>query len=128
MKLRMIVAGLVAAVALGCGRSETVEVTGEVRFDGQPVPDGDILFFPQDGHPVPEPGKIEAGRYRLQAKPGSKKVQIRASKVPPGAVSKAGEPPIAENYIPSRYNSETTLTAEVTAGKVNELNFDLKAK
>jgi len=30
-----------------------------------------------------------------------------------------------ENYIPSKYNTESKLTAEVSAGGANEFSFDV---
>lgn len=110
----------------GCGPSgpETFPVSGTVTWNGQPLPEGTILFAPADEKGVPDVGQIVQGQYRLRAKPGKKKVQIFAEretgKIDPvmGAVPR-------ESYIPARYNSQTTLTAEVTAGGKNEFTFDL---
>jgi hypothetical protein len=33
-----------------------------------------------------------------------------------------------EDFIPARYNSVSTLTAEIVAGKENTLKFDLTEK
>src|SRR5438128_9818163 len=73
---------MVLLLALGCG-SGTCEVTGTVTFDGQPVAHGDILLTDVEGRLGPDYGKIEDGRFVLQAKPGRKRVEIRASREVP---------------------------------------------
>jgi hypothetical protein len=109
--------------AAGCGRPGTAEVTGTVRFNGQTVEDGDIVFLPADGK-APEVGKIKDGKFQLRAKPGKNKVQIRAARPKPGkpdpimGATKVG-------YIPAKYNTSTTLETNVSTGQKNELSFDL---
>src|SRR5437016_5081016 len=66
---------MVLLLALGCG-SGTCEVTGTVTFDGQPVPHGDIVLNDVEGRLGPDYGKIEDGKFALQAKPGGKRVEI----------------------------------------------------
>ncbi len=110
----------------GCGPSkpETVPVSGTVTWNGQPLPQGSILFQPEDGKGVPDPGDIKDGRYQLQAKAGKKKVEIRATRES-GKVDPAMGAAPREQYIPAEYNEKTTLRAEVKSGEKNEFNFPL---
>ena len=65
---------VVAMIVLpsGCGSSakDTCAVSGTVTWNGKPLPEGTILFVSEDGTGVPDPGKIEEGKFRLQVKPG----------------------------------------------------------
>jgi hypothetical protein len=115
-----------AFVAAGCGKSgpQMMEVTGTVKYDGQPVAEGDISFIPEDKSVGGEGGKIKDGRYTLKVKEGKNKVQIFASRGVPGKKGPMGED-LVEQYIPEKYNDKTELTADVSSGK-KEFNFDLK--
>jgi hypothetical protein len=118
---------LLAALASGCGGPSgppTYEVSGLVTWDGAPLPEGDIIFTTVDRSVVPDVGTIRVGAYRLRAQPGKKRVSIRASKLVPGSKGAMNEP-IFDNYIPDRYNAETTLTADVTADGPNRFDFAL---
>ena len=110
----------------GCGSSgpETCTVTGKVTWNGSPLAQGNILFTAEDGKGVPDPGVIKEGKFRLEVKPGKKKVQIHADR-------EVGEPdPVMgarprRSFIPAEYNTNTKLTAEVTPGDKNEFTFGL---
>lgn len=121
--LALLVAFLLAA---GCGPSkpETVPVSGTVTWNGQALSQGSILFAPEDGKGVPDPGDIKDGRYQLQAKTGKKKVEIRATRES-GKVDPAMGAAPREQYIPAEYNEKTTLRADVKSGEKNEFNFPL---
>ena len=106
-------------------------VTGSVEFDGKPVEDGDILFYPEEKELAPDAGKIVNGQYKLQAKEGRKTVQIRATRVVPGKTQphpSGGTMEVREDYIPERYNTKTELTAEITAGSENGVDFTLTSE
>jgi hypothetical protein len=118
--------GLVVVSLLGCGKSGTYPVSGEVSFDGTPVEQGDILFIPADSAVAPEGGRITNGRYQLRAKPGLQRVEIRASRPLPGPPGPMG--PIYADYIPEEFNSKSTLKAEVSPGGKNQFNFTLQSK
>jgi hypothetical protein len=122
--------GCLAVVALaggGCGGTGPPihQVTGTITFDDTPVPDGDIVFIPEDAQYGAEAGKIKEGKYRLRAHDGKNKVQIRATRPVPGKVGPMGEPAI-EDYIPAKYNDRTTLFREV-GERHTEFNFELKS-
>ena len=111
----------------GCGSSgpETCTVTGTVTWNGNPLPEGNILFVPEDGKGVPDPGKIADGEFRLEVKPGKKKVEITATREIGEVDPVMGKAP-RRSYIPARYNSSTELTAEVTPGTDNVFPFSLQ--
>ncbi len=110
---------------LGCGGGgDTVKVTGTVLFDGQPVEQGDIIFRAADGSAA-DAAKIEGGLYHLETKPGSKRVEINATRE--SATPAPDGLPTLENYIPKQYNQASTLTAEVTDSGKNDFSFELKS-
>jgi hypothetical protein len=123
---------ILSVLASGCSQEpRRYPVSGAVTLDGQPIPSGDILFVPIAGDRGPDPGTIKDGRYELLATAGEKRVEISASKIRPGGARGAGGEPVAEEYVPSRYNTESKLTAEVQAKgdkSANRLDFSLDSK
>ncbi len=121
LRLRVLV--LLALAGLGCDRGpHMVPVTGHVTYNGEPVSQGEISFVPHEKELAPDGGKIRDGRYDLRVKPGRKTVQIRASR-PVEQDSPAMEVRYAD-YIPAKFNRESTLTVEV--GSTGEqFDFDL---
>jgi hypothetical protein len=121
---------MAAGVALvGCGlvgkSDDPVPVSGQVTLDGGALADGIIYFVGADGAP-PESGTIRNGSFRLKVRPGRKRVEVRAFRnlEPP-------PPPPANpeyNYLPARYNSQTTLLAEVTPDGKNDFSFAVESK
>jgi predicted small lipoprotein YifL len=122
------VAALVMAVLAGCGPSgpTTYPVSGTVAFDGKPVPEGDILFAPAEGSAVPDSGNIQDGAFSFRAKPGRKRVEIEANRESGPVDPTMGMAP-RQSYIPDRYNTQTTLTAEVKPDGENRFSFDLQS-
>jgi hypothetical protein len=117
-------------VLVGCSTGpRTYKVKGTVTLDGQPLPEGDIIFMPDDKDQHPEPGRITNGRFELMAREGKKHVQISGSKIIPGSkVRGAGGEPVAQEYIPKRYNSATELTYEVKPQAENIAEFKLDSE
>jgi hypothetical protein len=95
-----------------------------VTWEGEPLPEGDIIFAPADGAGVPDAGKISAGRFAFRAAPGAKRVEIYAHREvgPPDPVMGQAR---RESYIPPRYNDQSILTAEVGPGGEDHFRFDL---
>lgn len=124
----------VAILASGCGGDDPLRryrVTGTASFDGQPIPEGDILFQPADGKARPEGGPIKNGAFSVEMVPGKKRVEIRASRENPGKmIDSMLEPgkkvPAREDYIPPKYNDKSELTAETTKSTA-PLKFELKS-
>jgi len=116
----------------GCGgsskESPPVAVSGTVNVDGKPLDDGTITLLGDAGTP-PDSIDVKDGKFEGKAKPGKKKVEIRQWKIGkkpdmPGADLE----PTKENILPAKYNTNTTLTAEVTSGGIDPNTFDVKTK
>jgi hypothetical protein len=102
-----------------------VPVSGTVTYNGQPVPDGSIVFMSADNHLTPDAGKVSGGQFTFSAKPGKKKVEIRAVREVGEVIREMGVK-ARQSYIPTKYNAETTLTADIVVGDKNQFTFDLK--
>lgn len=133
------------AMAFGCNGSAMVPVSGKVTFEGAPVPQGTITFFPQAGG-RPATGQIQSdGSYVLSSlepgdgvPPGDYAVAIEARRVHGGApvpasleeeiagVGAGGAPARIEWLVPIEYSSAQSsgLTATVTPGE-SQIDFAL---
>jgi hypothetical protein len=113
----------------GCGQSgpRTYEGSGTVTFDGQPLPEGDILFHAAGNDVASDAGKIQNGQFKFRAKAGPKRVEILAAREVPGSMNPVMGP-LRENYIPAQYNTATTLTADVKEKGPNQFDYPLSKK
>ncbi len=136
----LLLCALTGLLASGCGESgpERLAASGEVTLDGQPLETGSIAFIPAEGTQAPSVGgTIENGRYELPAEKGALvgKYNVRITSMQKtGKQIEAGspEPPgtmvdEVKQVIPPRYNTETELTAEVTADGENTFDFKLES-
>jgi hypothetical protein len=118
--------GVLLVGAAGCGASNgPTDVTGTVRFQGQPMTSGEVTFVAADGaRKVVRIGP--QGQYSVkQLARGKARIAVESlSKVPPGlmkpgpgAVREKEEKPVE---IPKRYNSpdESGLSVEVKGGRM----------
>jgi len=116
----------VVTVSLGGCRAkpQAITVCGEVQFDGKPVERGTIDFLPVDGtHGPSAGGQIVNGRYQLSEKDGLvlngvysvRIVALRKTGVKtPNRLDPNGPPmELERNFIPAKYNSESTLKIRV---------------
>ena len=137
-RLPVLAIGLLGlALTAGCSnRSTTVTVAGTVRYEGQPLDNGEIRFIPDEGTAAPtNGGRIVAGRYSVTARggllPGRYRVEIESRPTAGNelAMPKDGEgPPKPPVKIPARYNSESTLKAEIGPEPPElTLDYDLTA-
>ena len=110
---------------VGCSKRETFAVTGKVTFNGEPVSNGEIQLLPADQNGPPAAAVINGGEYRLLARPGAKRVSIRAARQA-GAAPKGALGASFEDYIPAEFNSQSTLTADVAPRNDNQLDFHLQ--
>lgn len=138
---RISFARCVAATALaisltlfaGCGNGlGLVPVEGVVTLDGQPLPNAEVNFRPTDGRPslgkTDDQGKFRLlySREEMGALPGKHQVSIAtASSSDDG--SPDSDAAVAKERVPARYNSATTLKADVRSG-MEPLTFDLQSK
>ena len=128
----------------GCsGSSElqfsTASVGGSVSFRGKPLETGKIRFIP-DGEVIDGKvaGKavfadIKDGKYSIPAEQGvtvgKNRVEIKSYRgTGKKMVSSAGDGEkieVEEQFIPSDYNSKSTLSAQIQEGE-NTVDFELK--
>ena len=113
-------------------------VSGTVRLDGQPLAVGSIQFAPaasSGGAQVGGGSPIENGQFSVPREnglvPGAYRVSINAADAKreeqtKGPVRKGLG--LAKELIPAKYNSQTTLSAEIKKGGSDNLNFDLQSK
>ncbi len=130
---------LVVCLAMcGCGGKAELKkysVSGTVTIDGQPLSEGEVYFRTVESATI-DAVPIKAGRFQGEAQAGSRRVEIVALReVPPdpAAVAMYGDKAKElgagrENSIPPKYNTESTLTAEVKPGGPNEFKFDVTSK
>ena len=128
--------------ALGCGGSADdlprEAVSGIVTLDGKPLPAGAIQFFPSanaGGVAVSGGSAVEEGAFSIPREyglvPGSYKVAINAAESEGSDSKTKGQKrrqsaPV-KDVIPAKYNSQTTLTAEISKGGSSSLKFDLQS-
>lgn len=117
---------LAVCVLSGCDTEPKVTkypVSGTVSLDGKPIESGLIQFNnPADGGI--DVMDIKDGKFAGEVRAGKRRVEITAMR-------DGGEGPmpgikIQENYIPEKYNRQTTLEEEVKEGP-NEFTFELKS-
>jgi len=124
---------LLAIILSGCGPKVPVPVPvhGKVTLDGKPLAEGQIVFITPGQ--VPEFIDIRDGTYDGRAKWGPRRVEVAAYRpyqipadIPKSmhALMEGGK----ENYLPDRYHTKSTLTAEILADGPNEFNFELSSK
>ena len=63
---------------------------------------------------------------KARSGPGKRRVEIRAYQPRKGPPKPLEPPP--HNYLPNRYNSETTLSADVSPEGPNKFNFELRSQ
>jgi hypothetical protein len=88
-------------------------------LDGTPVARGQIIFSDPSRQTRSSSGEVVDGKFTFTASPGSKRVEITAMREVPGKMDTSNpgeERPLMEQYIPGKYNSDSTLTADVAAG------------
>lgn len=124
--------GILFSLALwcsGCGGGidedlpETVAVSGVVTYQGKPVPDASIMFYPLEGR-KPATGRSDTdGKFTLRtfekadgAIPGEHQVTVNAYESTPEGVS-------MKSAIPIKYSSPTTTPLKIT---VTESNPEIK--
>lgn len=133
-----LIAMMVIAATVGCGRADMGRVSGLVTFGGKPVADAVVSFRPKN-RPMAAGRTDAAGRFTLNtyskgdgAVKGVNRVSIEPWTPAPEAVPEPGQDPrpwkdLERADIPKKFRQEETsgLTVEVIAGKRNEFNFEL---
>jgi hypothetical protein len=133
-----LMAMMVIATTVGCGRSDMGRVSGVIMYEGKPVADAVVSFRPQN-RPMAFGRTDAAGRFTLNtyskgdgATKGVNRVRIEPWTPGPNSFPEPGQDPRPWKEperpdIPKKYRQEETsgLTVEVIAGKRNEFTFEL---
>jgi hypothetical protein len=139
MKPPLTIAMAVSAAILasaGCSKNaaDRVVVEGSVSFNGEPVANGQISFYPTEANPGPvSGGPIKDGKYVAQARGGvplgNHRVEITGFRPMKSTGGPVGEGLPAEQYLPSQFNQRSELTALVEATpNPKTLDFDLQSR
>lgn len=128
---------LISLLPVGCGPSgpPRAEVSGVVTFNGQPVGEGSINFFPADGNTGPEAGgAIRDGKYHIPRAQGpvlgKNRVELRSFQKSGRRIQDPTAPPgtMTEeiiNVFPAEFNLDSKLVRDIQPGK-NDLPFELE--
>ncbi len=111
---------------------ERYSLSGQVSYDGQPVTDGEIIFSPLDDTTgIAASTIIRHGKYEIvrSAGPTAGKYDVDITgRRPTGRLVRgegsSGPIEAMAQYIPSAYNSETTLQVEIDSDR-DDLDFHL---
>jgi hypothetical protein len=134
-RLLFLAAALLAGTVIaGCGGGHA-SVSGEVRYNGRPLPSGTITFLGQSGHKRVAAADISDGKYTIpDLEAGPAKVTVvtlppsRGGKPPTGKAIEAPVQVPAGKYvaIPYRYANpdHSGLGHDVTSGTQTK-DFDL---
>ena len=130
--VRLVCAGALIVLAASCsGTSDTaaakVAVKGTVNLNGKPMPEGEISFDLGRGQP-PVVLPIKDGSFSGEVFGGKNRVEVNAYKQGPPLSTDPKGPPTRVNTVDARFNFQSTLTADVTAGGPNEFKFDVRSK
>lgn len=123
-----IVLALASLVAIGCGPRRPV-MEGSVTLDGMPIVAGTIMLVPADGKGPMAGTGITAGRYRVEAAVGPKKVWINfpqndgTKMLDPGGSGQMIDRSVES--VPARYNEKTELEIMIKPG-LNKHDFTLE--
>ena len=114
-------------ITIGCSAGGMVNIAGDVTFDGAPVVQGTISFFPADGRGASAEAIITDGHYSVSMPGGKKDVVIRGYKkvgerFPWGKDNPAA--PILEEILPKEFNDDSNLTIDA-ANNRTDVNFAL---
>lgn len=130
MRLATMVLSTAAVIVLfGCGGPaavKPVKISGEVNLDKKPLKEGEIHFVVA-GTP-PRILKVSNGKFDGEVEPGKKKVQIFAFRKGAAPETSTTKEDSLENYIPARFNAETTLEVEIKADSNPPLKYDIESK
>lgn len=134
---------LITSAAFGCsgdpkadGDIVRVAVSGEVTLDGKPLPAGKIEFTPLGtGSADIAVSDIENGRFSIirAVGPSPGKYQVRISsrklvKIAAGQEPGGGPDRREPEKVPKKYNSQSTLEADIPSDTSVTLNFALEDK
>jgi len=122
----LVLLAVVLTVA-GCGPKPPAlyPVSGTVTLDGQPLSEGTVYFKTVETGTV-DSAPVKLGKFEGKAIEGKRRVEVAAYRMIPVPGQMGGEVP--QSMIARRYNTESTLTAEVTAAGPNTYEFKVQSE
>jgi len=131
------VGGICLLLLAGCGSSgDRRALEGTVTLDGVPLAEGYITFLPQPDTGGPTAGgKITQGHFSISTKGGTFvgtfRVEISATrktgrKVMDAMLGRKVDEIV--QYLPTRYNQQSKLTAQVQGDGPNRFEFTLSSE
>jgi hypothetical protein len=138
MKIQILICLCCLPAAAGCGSgSASMHVAGQISYQGKPLREGQIIFFPIAGTAGPSTGAaIKEGRYEIDKKKGpyaGGKYRVEITGFGP---SKTYSPNVGgggltanvpSQIIPPIYNKQTKLEAVISPDPAkNQHDFELK--
>lgn len=135
--LRLSCFALITAVLagiLGCDNEGSLNVSGHVRYEDEPIEDGVIKFqseagryaaarIKNGGYTIDDTSRLEPGKYTVKIT-AQRQAGTRTAKETTLAHNAGDVVPVIEQYIPAQYNEESTLTVTFENGK-SDFDFDL---
>ena len=116
----------------GCGSAPTgpklAPVKGNVTLDGKPLESGELTFLVPGN--MPSSLTIVNGVFSGEAAVGENRVEVYSYRLG-GQVVKMGDENFGgekENFIPAKFNTMSTLKAQVADAGVKDLKFEVKSK
>jgi hypothetical protein len=113
-------------VAAGCGPTGPAKypVQGMVKFKNAPIEAGTMTLIPKSRQARTTVANIVNGKYAMEVTAGDWTVNIRAVREKGAPDPKGGETP-REQYIPAKYNSDSTVVISLPSDQ-KEFNYDLE--
>ncbi len=125
--VHLIGVGLLTSAVAGCGASGPAKypVSGNVRFKNVPIEAGTMTLIPKSSTARTTVANIVNGKYSTEVTAGDWTVNIRAVREKGTPDPKGGETP-REQYIPAKYNTDSTTVITVPSDK-KEFSYDLES-
>lgn len=123
---------MLLAVLSGCSGDGLAYANGQILLDGQPIEQGTVRFVGVLGNAPTAEVLIVNGKYSVKTVMGPKRVEVHGYRKigqRPWHPGDTTSPPvdILEELVPRHYNSDSTLGADLKAGK-QQLDFSLKSR
>lgn len=136
LRSRLTVSLLLGALVSGCGEEgpDIAYVTGQIKMDGEPLPNATVVFIPMSGGRPAGARTDENGEYELNFGSGRQGAMLGENKVRITTLSDPMEDeegnmmPGSPEKVPMQFNTATELRFTVEPGKENIANFDISSE